>query len=95
MNKIKERFPEICYFIENPKEYELLYYAEDDIHNEYALNLEEAKRIINTIESLQKENQEMKENIKFCLHSIKQEMEMSKDERTRSEMASCYEILKR
>lgn len=63
MNKIKEKFPEICYFIENPKEYELLYYKEDDIHNEYALDVVEAKRIINTIESLQKENQELKKQL--------------------------------
>lgn len=38
---------------------------------------------------------ELKEDISFCLHSIKQEMEMSTDSRTRSEMTSCYEILKR
>ena len=44
---------------------------------------------------LQQENQELKEDISFCLHSIKQEMEMSTDSRTRSEMADCYEILKR
>ena len=42
-----------------------------------------------------KENQELKEDISFCLHSIKQEMEMSTDSRTRNEMTSCYEILKR
>ena len=48
-----------------------------------------------TIEELKKENQELKEDISFCLHSIKQEMEMSIDSRTRNEMTSCYEILKR
>lgn len=42
-----------------------------------------------------KENKELKEDISFCLHSIKQEMEMSTDSRTRNEMTSCYEILKR
>ena len=42
-----------------------------------------------------KENQKLKEDINFCLHSIKQEMDMSKDERTRKEMTSCYDILKR
>ena len=47
------------------------------------------------IEQLQQENQELKEDISFCLHSIKQEMEMSTDSRTRNEMTSCYEILKR
>ena len=46
-------------------------------------------------EQLQQENQELKEDISFCLHSIKQEMEMSTDSRTRNEMTSCYEILKR
>lgn len=47
------------------------------------------------IGKLQEENKQLKEDIKFCLRSIKQEMEMSKDERTRNEMSSCYEILKR
>ena len=46
-------------------------------------------------EKLQQENKELKEDISFCLHSIKQEMEMSTDSRTRNEMTSCYEILKR
>ena len=32
------------------------------------------------------------EDIKFCLHSIKQEYEMSIDERTRNEMESCVQI---
>ena len=41
-----------------------------------------------------KENQKLKEDINFCLHSIKQEMNMSKDERTRKEMSTCYTILK-
>ncbi len=44
---------------------------------------------------LNEENKELKEDISFCLHSIKQEMEMSTDSRTRNEMTSCYEILKR
>ena len=47
------------------------------------------------INQLEKENEELKEDISFCLHSIKQEMEMSTDSRTRNEMTSCYEILKR
>ena len=41
------------------------------------------------------ENKQLKEDISFCLHSIKQEMKMSTDSRTRNEMTSCYEILKR
>ena len=47
------------------------------------------------IKELQQENKQLKEDISFCLHSIKQEMEMSTDSRTRKEMTTCYEILKR
>lgn len=50
---------------------------------------------IHRANDLEFENQELKEDISFCLHSIKQEMKMSTDSRTRSEMTSCYEILKR
>ena len=46
-------------------------------------------------QSLKKQNDELKEDISFCLKSIKQEMEMSTDSRTRGEMESCYEILER
>ena len=46
-------------------------------------------------QSLKKQNDELKEDILFCLKSIKQEMEMSTDSRTRGEMKSCYEILER
>ena len=53
------------------------------------------EEIITAMKQLQQENQELKEDISFCLHSIKQEMEMSTDSRTRNEMTSCYEILKR
>lgn len=42
---------------------------------------------------LQQENQQLKEDISFCLKSIKQEMEMSIDSRTKQEMLSCYQIL--
>lgn len=45
--------------------------------------------------SLKKQKDELKEDISFCLKSIKQEMEMSTDSRTRGEMKSCYEILER
>lgn len=51
-------------------------------------------KVIDERDELQKENWVLKEDIKFCLHSIKQEMELSKDSRTRSEMKDCYEILK-
>ena len=56
---------------------------------------EQAFEFLKYIKNLQQENQELKEDISFCLHSIKQEMEMSTDSRTRNEMTSCYEILKR
>ena len=46
-------------------------------------------------QSLKRQKDELKEDISFCLKSIKQEMEMSKDSRTRGEMKSCYEILER
>lgn len=57
---------------------------------------EEAKEIFYLSlenESLEKENQQLKEDISFCLKSIKQEMEMSTDSRIRQEMLSCYQIL--
>lgn len=45
--------------------------------------------------TLERQIKEMKEDIAFCLFSINQEAEMSTDERTRSEMESCSEILSR
>ena len=42
---------------------------------------------------LLEENEKLKEDILFCLKSIKQEMEMSTDSRTKQEMLSCYQIL--
>ena len=48
---------------------------------------------ITEIEQLKNENQQLKEDISFCLKSIKQEMEMSTDSRTKQEMLSCYQIL--
>ena len=50
--------------------------------------------IFKYISNLEKENQKIKEDISFCLKSIKQEMEMSTDSRTKQEMLSCYQILK-
>lgn len=49
--------------------------------------------LISKINNLQQENQQLKEDISFCLKSIKQEMEMSIDSRTKQEMLSCYQIL--
>lgn len=45
--------------------------------------------------TLERQIEEMKEDIDFCLHSIEQEAEMSTDERTRCEMESCLKILSR
>lgn len=53
------------------------------------------KTVDDYVDSLEKENKELKADISFCLKSIKQEMEMSTDSRTRQEMKSCYEILER
>ena len=71
---------------------ELIIYA---IRTSEAIKEEKKQELIDYVSNLQQENQELKEDISFCLHSIKQEMEMSTDSRTRSEMTSCYEILKR
>lgn len=49
--------------------------------------------LISKINNLQQQNQQLKEDILFCLKSIKQEMEMSIDSRTKQEMLSCYQIL--
>ena len=49
--------------------------------------------LISEINNLQQENKQLKEDISFCLKSIKQEMEMSTDSRTKQEMLSCYQIL--
>ena len=72
------------------------WYKEEDVYsiNRY-LSLKDFNYISNKYQELEKENKELKEDISFCLHSIKQEMEMSTDSRTRNEMTSCYEILKR
>lgn len=45
--------------------------------------------------TLERQIEEMKEDIAFCLVAIEQEAEMSTDERTRSEMESCLKILSR
>ena len=62
-----------------------------------AREIQEYKIAVVSVESelkeLQQENQQLKEDISFCLKSIKQEMEMSIDSRTRQEMLSCYQIL--
>lgn len=45
--------------------------------------------------TLERQIEEMKEDIAFCLVAIEQEAEMSTDERTRSEMETCSRILSR
>ena len=60
----------------------------------YVLPVEVFDDLLNEKEELEIENQKLKEDILFCLKSIKQEMEMSTDSRTRQEMLSCYQILK-
>lgn len=56
--KISDKFPEINHFIEKPKDYELLYYQGDKIHNEYPLEVEEAKSIFNYIDYLENKQKE-------------------------------------
>lgn len=69
----------------------------DDFHNrcDFLMEHSEITYMLDYITKLQQENQRYKEDISFCLHSIKQEMEMSTDSRTRKEMTTCYEIFKR
>lgn len=52
---------------------------------------DEAQRIYHQRREINK----MKESIRFCLKSINQERLTSTDERTRKEMTTCYEILKK
>ena len=67
-------------------------YSKDKMYESYS---SEVERMQKCIDELQQENNQLKEDISFCLKSITQEMKMSTDSRTRSEMTSCYEILKR
>lgn len=55
---IRNKFPEINHFIEKPKDYELLYYQGDKTHNEYPLEVEEAKSIFNYIDYLENKQKE-------------------------------------
>lgn len=55
---IRNKFPEINHFIEKPKDYELLYYQGDKTHNEYPLEVEEAKAIFNYIDFLENKQKE-------------------------------------
>ena len=59
----------------------------------YVLPVEVFDNLLDEKEELEIENKKLKEDILFCLKSIKQEMEMSTDSRTKQEMLSCYQIL--
>ena len=70
---IKNKFPEINHFIEKPKDYELLYYQGDKIHNEYPLEVEEAKTIFNYIDYLESKCKKQKEIIDKAIEFLKTE----------------------
>ena len=59
----------------------------------HCANLRVLNETVEYYSELQEENKKLKEDISFCLKSIKQEMEMSTDSRTKQEMLSCYQIL--
>lgn len=61
--KISDKFPEIKFFIENPTAYEILYYQGDRIHNEYPLEVSEAKMIFNYMRFLEDYNESCEERI--------------------------------
>lgn len=70
MNNIKNKFPELRYFIENPKGYEVLYYKEDSVHNEYPLDVAEAKEIIKIIENLETQLKKQQEIINRTIEHL-------------------------
>lgn len=70
--KISDKFPEIKFFIENPTSYEILYYQDDRIHNEYPLEVSEAKRIFDYIDYLESKCKKQKEIIDKIYELIKQ-----------------------
>ena len=67
----------------------------------FGINLDELTNAIKelkkipTLNDLLRENKKIKEDISFCLKSIEQEMKMSTDSRTRKEMKTCFQILKK
>ena len=68
--KISDKFPEIKFFIENPTSYEILYYQDDRIHNEYPLEVSEAKRIFDYIDYLESKCKKQKEVIDKAIEYI-------------------------
>ena len=90
MNKFLEEKEKLLNSIENntPKHWKEYYknVPLDCIFEDLVIDINEIKR-------LTEENKKLKEDISFCLKSIKQEMEISTDSRTKQEMLSCYQIL--
>lgn len=84
---MSEEFKESLNEFLNNKTYIVAYRSNYDSAREFN------KDLILYIKQLQEENQKLKEDILFCLKSVKQEMEMSIDSRTKQEMLSCYQIL--
>lgn len=65
--KVENLFPELKFFIDNPKAYTVLYFEGDHIHNEYPLSHEEAERLfklINNLEVRLELNEYINDNIK-------------------------------
>lgn len=71
--KITDKFPEIISFIENPTSYEILYYQDDRIHNEYPLEVSEAKEIFDYIDYLEYMSKKQKESIDKAIEFLKTE----------------------
>ena len=67
--------------------------TKEDVIQDMMLDINSIKEKDKEIERLNNIIDELKEDIEFCLKSIKQEYEMSTDERTRIEMESCKQIL--
>lgn len=67
----------------------------NNINVEDLRNAVERLKKIPTYQDLLRENKKIKEDISFCLKSIEQEMKMSTDSRTRKEMKTCFQILKK
>lgn len=87
---IKNKFPEINHFIEKPKDYELLYYQDDKIHNEYPLEVEEAKAIFNYIDFL--ENKQ-KEFVKYLENMLDDENDIFSVVRVKDVLQKYKEII--
>ena len=87
---IKNKFPEINHFIEKPKDYELLYYQGDKIHNEYPLEVEEAKSIFNYIDYL--ENKQ-KEFVKYLENMLDDENDIFSVVRVKDVLQKYKEII--